>query len=345
MESIRISLLGVSKSGKSTFLSGINEIFAKKRVIDKNKNKSLFFESSCGLELKSIIDSMQYESSNVEKEYCYLLKNETMNEIDICLYDYPGSWLSSHYFGNQEILEHGREKVINNLIVGNVIYILIDSILLAHYDQTERNKEILGIDIINEFFKRMIISGEAKKGLTIVTLLTKSDSPLIPSEYKVNNFDLLNKRIIELLGTIYNSTAMNKLKLLYGWKFSIIPISIIGNNNSITKQKDKYNYCNYTRENVVPKPYNVSTAFLYGVYNSLFQFKNEYREKVEKMEYEIIRLCREKEKKFSDKKALNYELQGCIENKKVYVDTLSTITNLYDSARDIIEYLVPKIEL
>lgn len=125
-----------------------------------------------------------------------------------------------------------------------------------------RQKIALEINTIFEILSTERDTAFVSKPRTVLLLLTKCDSGLIPQELKDNHFHGLVNRALQ----VFDPTVRFCINQP-GWKIAVVPTSTCGDGNSNSWRDEGGIY--HSEMTAPPQPYGFDLAILYGVMNEL----------------------------------------------------------------------------
>ena len=294
---INIAMVGISGSGKSSFLSSLNQIFTLSSVngitiLPRNDENQNDFFTIGKLSSFSINDDIGTDRTTI-----YKLKLKVDSDI-LCNFnfiDYRGGVLVDMFKPNKSKEEKQEiEKTKEYIKNSDAILVLADSILLSNNTGMSKNK-LIGADKINPLFN-IFEDNLSKKQMSFLILLTKSDSDAILKEDKLNNYSSLANKALESFNVVYECA---KRHVKDNWNFGILPITCIGEGNSITNEvqnngKEKI-YVSKLKENIDPAPKNIDIAILSSIVNALRYKIEEYKDENDKLDKYIKELREEKD--------------------------------------------------
>lgn len=345
MEPIRISLLGISGSGKTSFLAGLNVAFRTSLVGEQDVIASLVRTfGDDNISITDIFKVMNHPNENTIEgamgasgtrvrnniNYVFGINFDDLKKIPTNVIDYEGGWISG-----VDVPPDDADIVMDFLLDSNVIFIIMDGIILANEQENLIEKKTGALNI-NLILNRLMMDKDKKRDVSVVTVLTKTDSICIDSKYKENNFEKLCDKAKQILG-VYSPAVINRMKREYGWDFSMIPVTLVGENNSVTKKDNNGNYFSFIKEGAIPKQKNIDIAYLYGVKNSLDKKCVSYKKEIEELAISL--------RKFNNKKGL-FSFIGKDKNaNQEEANNSSQRLNKIEKDLMICEYIAEQIEL
>ncbi|MCQ2464415.1 MAG: hypothetical protein MJ095_02385 [Oscillospiraceae bacterium] len=266
MNEVKISMLGVSGSGKTAFLSGICDTFISGNIEvkdEKNNDRSHLFkilpyqadnmnETSIGdVRRYSIRNNRSFTAVNTEntKKYMLNLFDDTFSTADplctVSFIDYKGGFVEN--LVNEKSGDEVKD-VRDELLSSNVILIFADAVRLSRAENTGEFNTALGSDDINTFFNT---NSFVNKKLTVLFVLTKDDSPEVSGDD-----ELLTERLLHSFETTVRIIERN------GWTYGVIRTSAVGRNsvdpvtNRITPDAEII-------------PYGIDSVLFYSIYRTV----------------------------------------------------------------------------
>lgn len=289
---MRISMLGQSGSGKTTFMCALHEKmiqndfggFSILPYVEKLDNADSL--TAIGM-LENISfcrdgQNVQFPKGTDATTYWtfdLLYKNRNLCRLDWI--DYRGGKINEIFDGDIEA------KLLKNLIYGsNAIIVFIDSIDLALIDDIDVCKRKTGADKLSFLLKNYERIYRYEDTI-ILFALSKCDSSLITQEYKKDNYWSLVNKCRRVFKDILTIKAGNS-----HWHIGIIPISSVGHGRTNSSKestgdilqpyKVSCNLCRY------PSPTNVAEAFLFCINEIVKVSKQRVENKVSTMQSQII---------------------------------------------------------
>jgi len=264
---IKISMLGVSGSGKTSFLSGICDTFISGNIEvfdSKNNDESHLFrilphyadqtdETNIGdIRRFSIRNNKGFSSVSTEntKKYILDIHDDTYDPqnplCSVSFIDYKGGFIEKLV---NERSDDDVKDVRNELLSSNVILIFVDSIKLSS-SYSSSQFSALGCDDINTFFNT---NKFANTKISVLFVLTKDDAPSVDQDN-----ELLTDRIMHAFETTVKIIQRNK------WNLGIIRTSAVGRNN-VDPETNKVN------PDAEIIPYGIDSVLFYSIYKTVGQ--------------------------------------------------------------------------
>lgn len=312
-DSIGIVMLGITGAGKTMFMSGMSETFVCGCVAGSNgavisatgsQYDPTFRGDEPGGEMRGLLTPATFERYKQKQLMSVQDKSGKLSsaaagtvEMSEFVFDWdvtapngmelsqPIKW--TDYRGG--ILSLDGRKItdsdisdckafMGSLQEGEVILILLDGIKLAqNRNNTSLRKEKTGADRINALMN--VVMKNPNKGVTVSILVTKIDSDKIPADLKENNYQGLCNLACDTVDSV--SMKSHNMTHNYNWNFSVIPVSAIGENNSVTNyipEIDEY-YCAIKHGADVHQK-NIDTAIIYSIKNAIAQRCNVLNDEI-----------------------------------------------------------------
>lgn len=300
-ETIKIAMVGISGTGKSSFISSLNQKF----IISSTNGITILPRKEEQDEFFSVGELSNYSVNNeigTDRTTIYKLKLKVDTDI-VCNFDfidYRGGILDDMFKQNKnkEEVEITKEYIRNS----DAILVMVDSVMLSKYDENKR-KIATGADKINPLFN--IFEDElSNRGMSLLLLLSKSDSSAINPEDKANNYTLLANKALTTFNIVYECA---KRQIENNWNFGILPITSMGEGNSITTEVVNKNiddtinslpvsYVSKLKKGAYPTSKNIDVALLYSITEALKSKVNRYENEIQIFENTLKKLELEKDK-------------------------------------------------
>ncbi|MCI6926398.1 hypothetical protein [Butyricicoccus porcorum] len=272
MSKIIVTAVGVSGSGKSNAYGAIMELL-------KVRRRDSYYLTACGATPEERIRNSgiinRYADINqgfvstgtmITTEFPFAFGGHfrpdvpTYPLLDMPLIDYPGGVLKT-------MLGKGSEessRLLHRIMDTDVLLLFADANILSEEGGVEpaRQKIALEINTIFEILSTERDTAFVSKPRTVLLLLTKCDSGLIPQELKDNHFHGLVNRALQ----VFDPTVRFCINQP-GWKIAVVPTSTCGDGNSNSWRDEGGIY--HSEMTAPPQPYGFDLAILYGVMNEL----------------------------------------------------------------------------
>ena len=272
MSKIIVTAVGVSGSGKSNAYGAIMELL-------KVRRRDSYYLTACGATPEERIRNSgiinRYADINqgfvstgtmITTEFPFAFGGHfrpdvpTYPLLDMPLIDYPGGVLKT-------MLGKGSEessRLLHRIMDTDVLLLFADANILSEEGGVEpaRQKIALEINTIFEILSTERDTAFVSKPRTVLLLLTKCDSGLIPQELKDNHFHGLVNRALQ----VFDPTVRFCINQP-GWTIAVVPTSTCGDGNSNSWRDEGGIY--HSEMTAPPQPYGFDLAILYGVMNEL----------------------------------------------------------------------------
>lgn len=268
MSKIIVTAVGVSGSGKSNAYGAIMELL-------KVRRRDSYYLTACGETPAERIRNSgkinRYADINqgfvstgtmITTEFPFSFGGHfrpdvpTYPLLDMPLIDYPGGVLKT-------MLDTGSEesdKLLHRIMNTDILLLFADANILSEEGGVEPAREQIATEI-NTIFE--ILSTErdtafVSKPRTVLLMLTKCDSNLIPDALRGNHFHGLVNRALQ----VFDSTVRFCINQP-GWKIAVVPTSTCGDGNSNTWIDANGSY--HSEMTAPPQPYGFDIGLLYGI--------------------------------------------------------------------------------
>ncbi|MDE6035473.1 MAG: hypothetical protein K2G36_06145 [Ruminococcus sp.] len=301
---IRISMLGGSGSGKTSFLSGIVQSMMVNNVVFgtggtsssillnavETRNTNSFFTDGEVVEsaINNAVLLSQYLLSNEPDAPNGGFVNSTTDSIEfvfdllidgiqccrIAIVDYAGELIDNP---DNEAMQSNLKQLCSNIAQSDAIIIMADmSIIAGHSDNIFSLQRELGANMVNMIFPNIkAITESNNKPLTTLIAMTKSDHHEIPDMMKTSNFAGISNILYE---KVYRKmfTCMNSNNDSWG----IIPVSAVGNTNNTDED-------NHIVENADIQAENIDNAILFCISNSLTRIISDKETELSEIRHQL----------------------------------------------------------
>ena len=349
---IRISMLGGSGSGKTSFFSGI----IQSMIVNEIKVGTGENRSSIALNAHEIRRSNSYffdESeengvlvetlSNASLLAGYLISDDPdvnnggfgdsttdsiefvfdlmINNIPCCkvvIADYAGELIDNP---SNEAMRANLVQLCDNIADSDALVVMADSVIVSqHLGNNFVMQKELGANMINMIFPNIKrVTEKNGRPLTALVALTKTDSPKIPDMMRASNFSGISS-------TFYNEIYSRMFSCLdnNSDSWGVIPVSAVGKGNVDDE--------NYIVEGADIKPENIDIAIVFCIASSLSKILSDKENLLSDLgkQYAKIRLALGKQAK-QDRKVLNEEIERVKQQKKALEDCRSAVAMMNDS--------------
>ena len=233
---VSTTVLGRSGSGKTTYMAALYDSIGQSRV-------SNFYISPTAESFRdSVIKAGAFAQISLEsRNYQFPMGTDQTTEWSFDLFqraklicnfqwmDYRGGILDEAFSPDIQTNSEKRSEVdelLGRLAISHVVFIFADAIVLTNYRNVSERRRRTGADVINTII-RSYASHYPHRPMTIVIIVSKSDSDLIGEEWRNDDYRLLTDCAIETFDDVCSTCASNKPH----WQAGIIPVGAIGIGN------------------------------------------------------------------------------------------------------------------
>ena len=306
---IRISMLGGSGSGKTSFFSGIiHSMIVNAKIVGKGADRS-----SISLNAKSIKQSNSYFLEEEDSEGLvrsmnnaallskYLISDDPdvpnggfgvsttdsieftfdllINNIPCCeivIADYAGELIDDP---SNKAMKSNLVQLCTNIAESDAIIIMSDSVIISrHLNNNFSIQKETGAQMINMIFPNIkTATRKNNRPLTTLVAMTKTDSPRIPDMMRKSNFANISSTLFD---SIYSKTFASMDMNSDSW--GIIPVSAIGRGNVDDD--------NYIIENANIQPENIDTAIIFSISSSISKILADKEKNIKSLEEELKKI-------------------------------------------------------
>jgi hypothetical protein len=234
---MKITMIGKSGSGKTTFMAGMYEVFGLGRVAG-------FYIAPTATDFKTSVigmnefDQLSFRNRNFNfppgttrtTSWLFDLVHNSRVVANFEWIDYRGGILEDIYNANlasDAKLQNQVNELMGHIVMSDAIILFADSILLSLYKTPAERANHTGANLINQIIRHYATYGH-KKELTIVIALTKADSDSIPRSWKENDYSVLLNAGREVFHEVVSLCKLNAP----GWVGCILPVGCIGEGNT-----------------------------------------------------------------------------------------------------------------
>ena len=292
-ESIKITMLGASGSGKTVFLSGIYQTLVSATAhgfflsIDEDAKRSEQFRSLEGISLITEDKDEGFKvigfpsGTAVTKTYDFTLKSKGRSYFPFEFWDYRGNLVSEVTPGSKATTDKAEiESFREHLRKSDVLLIFADATKISQYDVPSVRKMKSQAYLMEKVFNTVLDMVERE--YHVILVLTKIDDQDVKIEDKKDNYKLLCEKAMEVFSSIRDGSKT----------FAMIPVSAVGENKTekVILEDDDGKIIRTTKlkEDVVPSPININTVMIYACMRVL-------KNKVQKIQREIKYLWKDAE--------------------------------------------------
>lgn len=327
-DKIRITMLGTSASGKTSFLSGVYQslildfdtdlhLILNKKYDEAESYVSI--EDIAMVKPGGIIDSFP-SGTNETKLYGLILAGREKNYCEFEFMDYRGALVDKMMPGKSDGSDAGILK--EQLIRSNSILLFLDAVKISQFQRKRERAFRCQINLINYIFTNLLKGGEHE--YHVIVVLTKVDDMFVKAEDKENNYAGLCRKAMEICGQISQICKT----------FCIVPVSAVGEGNTYTTEEERNGekiWISRLKEDVIPSPFNIDIVILHACKNILQQKLDSLKKEVAELGADFDNLKSQEKKKgikssernrqleslgreLSQKYRLREELSGSIKN-------------------------------
>jgi len=275
---MKITMVGISGSGKTTFMSGLYE------VLGSNAVKGFRIEPSAETMADALIAQGSFNEISFQAnqnmfpvgtqkttvwsfDLTYKARNLVYNFEWI---DYRGGILTDIYDAHNDSDKLREvEALLGHIISSSAVMLFADSVSLTYYAPHVARRQS-GADIICQLFnyyKRYY----PDRPLTFLIALTKAD--MVEAKYKQNGYTPLIQRGLEVFGDMVDLCIDNP-----NWEGGIVPVSSVGEGkakNTITRPSNPLKDPLITQSEIIdfPEPLNIEHALFYCIGSTLMRLE------------------------------------------------------------------------
>ncbi len=290
---MRITMLGISGSGKTAFLSGVYQTMMMGSyhglTLLPSESTDEAFQQIGQIADIALVNRENYEFAlGTEETTVFPLTLEDCGK-EICDFDF------TDYRGGDvfDILNargdvSSSAKVLRNqLMLSDAILIFADAQLLCRGKSVVEWQKATGATMINPLFN-MLARSMGNRPLTVLFVLTKTDDESIPYDMKANHFARLAERVTQAFHMVYQVVQGH---IDDGWSFGIVPVSAVGEGNSETVRRNVNGHevrQSVVKEGCAPEPYNIEATMIYTIACILSQWKKAANEEIEDLTARLV---------------------------------------------------------
>lgn len=259
---MKITMIGISGSGKTTYMAALHE------VLGINQVKNYFITPTAGDMTKGIkrfgqFGDLSFAKTDSNENIVYkfpeatsqttfwsfdLLHNSLRNSQTVCNFewiDYRGGLLQNIFTDLDHMPDDSRTRDLTaHISFSNAVFLFADSVMLTKTKNPSERKILTGARLINQWL-RLFSVHYPNRNLTVMIILSKADSDLIEDEWKEDNYAKLVKAGSECFDEVVRLSHLSKPN----WICGIVPIGAIGNG--------------HLKSNIIKdKPLSINTAII-----------------------------------------------------------------------------------
>lgn len=291
---MNLTMLGVSGSGKTAFMSGLYETMGANdlrgfqvRSVSPSGNLLL-----ANRQLESIaFDKLSYcfpKSTEETSVWSFDFYHETARVCAFEWIDYRGGILAGTAadLSADPRLQAQIDELQGHILVSNALLLFVDSILLTEYCDILRARRETGIDRITN----LLIDYDTRypeRNLTFLIVLTKVDA--VADAWKANDYDPLVRRGEEAFSQLHQLCRRKP-----SWTGGIVPVSAVGEGKAETSIKPSPNLQTPVESGAklvgFPVPMNIGHSIFYCVGQTLKRMRDYTEAVVGQQDAEIVEL-------------------------------------------------------
>lgn len=206
---MRITMLGVSGSGKTAFLSGVYQAMMMNEFHDLQLTPSGDVDEAFQQigEIGNIAllnqDNYDFPDGTLDTTIFPLaLENGGETVCDFDFTDYAGGDILNIFKTNEEVTP-GARALKSQLLASDAILIFADAYVLCKGKNIADWQKATGASYIAPLFSTLVKAMDPDRAMTVLFVLTKTDDERIPEEMKANNFARLTERMVRTFGSIH----------------------------------------------------------------------------------------------------------------------------------------------
>lgn len=310
---VRISLLGGSGSGKTSFMGGIVQSLVVnagrygtnsepcnvmlKPLESVTADEDIFsddYDPSAlriiqGAEVANELNQKYLITSNFKgttptgmiSEFKFALEINGKESCRMIISDYAGELFSSYDTNRSEF-----PKLAEKLAESDVLIIMADGVAMSRYYRNGTLlQDNLSANIFNILFPSIVDAAKAKnKKMSVFIAITKSDSPRIKEQFKIDNFEDASQMLVDLAYNAIYTICQN-----YDWSFGVIPVTCVGEGkteigkNPNTGRDEDFDVI---KNNADIKQKNIDLTILYSLYIHIEEMVNYLNRLYDKLDWE-----------------------------------------------------------
>jgi hypothetical protein len=275
---VKITMLGRSGSGKTTYMAALYERLMADHFHGFSMQPSAT-DLISALQMRAQFSRISF--SNLEHNFPDGTAKTAVWSFDLLhqasfvsqfeWIDYRGGlldYLCDKSATDNPDIEEQFEELLAHIASSEAVLIFLDGIVLTHFPTRGKRLRQTGLDAINA-----ILQGVAHyyptKALSIIAMVTKTDSDAIPEEARPNNF----RSLLEQTASDIDWISMQCRKPGSRWKGAVLPVGAIGEGNVTTEVFSPTQLGgSLTVSNRIqgdPEPYNVPEALFYCIHSCM----------------------------------------------------------------------------
>lgn len=289
---MRITMLGISGSGKTAFLSGVYQTmmmdnFHGLALLSAATSEQAFRQIGQIADIALVNRNYEFALGTEETTVFPLTLEDGGSEIcDFDFTDYRGGDVIDILNARGDVSASAR-ALQRQLISSDAILIFADAQLLCQSNNRVDWQRATGAAMINPLF-RALVKAMDYRPLTVLLVLTKTDDESIPYDLKANRFAKLTERAMQAFDSVYQ-IALSHID--DGWNFGVVPVSAVGEGNSETVVRTVNGQevrQSVVKEGCSPEPYNIEVTMIYTIACILSQWKRADDQEKEALTEKLI---------------------------------------------------------
>lgn len=266
LESLRITMIGASGSGKTSFMSGLHHHFVNNRsenggfgitpVGDNNMDNVVNLYS-----MATVVEEGEFPQGS--RGSSHFRFNFSLRGEDICAFD----WLDYRGGAIEEALSNEAATPADyqeiRLAIDNSesLAVFIDALQLVQYESDLKARKFSGVSIANKLITTLGLDYKFGKSLTILFVLTKADGEVIDERWRQNNYEAMMRRAEKLLKPALDVATQKR------WRCGVVATGVVGVGQVKTRvlstsSSGQVNFYNIIPD-VDPIPFNQESALFY----------------------------------------------------------------------------------
>ena len=231
--SMKVTMVGQSGSGKTTYMAALHEMLGANRVADSfyiTPRASSFEE---GIAEEGRFDDVSFGKRNFQ--FPDGTQQTTLWTFDffhkerlVCGFewiDYRGGIVNELFSQDEdERTTEDRQELLGHFRLSSAVLLFADAITLTHYENSRQRRIQSGARAINNLIRQYSMH-YPDRPLTVVIVLTKADSDLIDPEWKDDNYAKLTDVGIDAFNEV---AAVVRSGRNEGWAGGIVAVGSVG---------------------------------------------------------------------------------------------------------------------
>lgn len=275
---MKVTMVGKSGSGKTTYMAALHEVLGVNRVNE-------FYIAPTAADFRDGISKIgQFEqlsfrfrdfgfppgtTQSTLWSFDLLHKNKFVSSFEWI--DYRGGILeeiNNPNLDSDETIKAEVDELLGHISLSDSVLLFADAITLTSYNNTSERRLHSGAQVINNLFRLYSIHNPNRK-LTLMIILTKADSDLISQEWKQDNYAQLIDIGLDTFDEVVSMTKYNSPN----WKGGIIAIGSVGEGKLYSERSIPKDFRDpiivKTKITGFPEPINVEHPLFYCIGSNL----------------------------------------------------------------------------